>query len=159
MPVWRNWHTQRIQNPSQKCTCGFKSHRRYYQLLLNGDNVICKLCGAEFELCRKGSGGKNRIFCYECLPFEPDRNKRNKMRKLALQKYAEKVKLDRGCDICGYNKCAKALEWHHPTDDKKREAAELIDLCFETYVKEIQKCILLCANCHRELHANDAENV
>ena len=64
------------------------------------------------------------------------------------------------CSICGYNKCSEALDFHHldpsikcfniGTFAGKRafsdKTKELIDL-------EVSKCILLCANCHREYHA------
>lgn len=59
------------------------------------------------------------------------------------------------CQICGYNKCIKALEFHHinPSekdfnfDKAKSKSWEITNL-------ELQKCILVCANCHREIHDN-----
>lgn len=58
------------------------------------------------------------------------------------------------CCICGYNKCLSALEFHHlDKDDKKEEPSYIIlrwklDDCIE----ELSKCILVCSNCHREIH-------
>lgn len=71
--------------------------------------MICKYCGKEFQL-NGGQGGQNRIFCYECLPTISDRTERNKARNALLMKYSNKIKLDRGCDKCSYNKCPTALE-------------------------------------------------
>tara|TARA_R110000824_G_scaffold242992_2_gene431633 strand:- start:94 stop:324 length:231 start_codon:yes stop_codon:yes gene_type:complete len=67
----------------------------------------------------------------------------------------EAIKLLGGkCCGCGYNKCASALEFHH-TDPSKKEF--IIGSCKygrSKMLEEAKKCILLCANCHREFHAN-----
>lgn len=83
-------------------------------------------------------------------------------RKRSLMRYvAHQEKLQRGCDKCGYNSCAAALEWHHPNDDKNFNPSEklgtgtLKDL--KQYREETKDCNLLCANCHREEHFLDKE--
>jgi hypothetical protein len=61
------------------------------------------------------------------------------------------------CQIpsCGYNKCIEALEFHHLDKDEKEEKPSQVILrwSFERAKKELDKCILVCANCHREIHA------
>lgn len=57
------------------------------------------------------------------------------------------------CEICGYNKSIKALEFHHK--DPKTKSFEISSRNITNYAKllaEALKCILICANCHRELH-------
>jgi len=64
-------------------------------------------------------------------------------------------KLSKGCAICGYNKCGAALEFHHiDADEKIGTIAVLINknVDMDVITEEIKKCIVLCANCHRELH-------
>ena len=113
----------------------------------------CLNCNKEFVLEQCGSGGHNRDFCYECLPvIKGDRNARSKQRRALLAVYSDKVKLERGCKVCGYNKCAKALEWHHPNSDKDADPSVLLKTSLKHYLQEIEKCELLCANCHREEH-------
>lgn len=112
----------------------------------------CKFCEKDFELAQTGSGGHNRIFCYECLPIISDRAERNRARYNLLVRYSHKLKLNRGCDRCGYNKCAAALEWHHPNQDKDGDPSSLLRSSLNKYLEEIKKCELLCANCHREEH-------
>lgn len=117
----------------------------------------CFYCEKEFEPNHKGSGGMNRQLCFDCLPEGLDRSQRNKIRKQLLVQKAQKQKVKRGCDICGYNKCGSALEWHHLNDDKDFNPSDKLKDSFSSYQKyqeEIQKCILVCANCHREIHAN-----
>lgn len=111
----------------------------------------CQFCGKEFTLIPM-RGGHNRIFCYDCLPTLSDRAERNKARYNLLVKYSNKLKLERGCDRCGYNKCAAALEWHHPLQNKDDDPSNLLRVSLNKYLEEIEKCELLCANCHREEH-------
>lgn len=112
----------------------------------------CLFCGREFELQQKGSGGSNRIFCYDCMPTNSNRSIRNKQRSALLLSFSNKIKLERGCDKCGYNKCATALEWHHPNNDKDGDPSVLLRRSLNKYLEEIEKCELLCSNCHREEH-------
>lgn len=59
-----------------------------------------------------------------------------------------------GCAICGYDKCDRALQFHHTNpEDKKMEVAQrILHRKNSVIVDELNKCILLCANCHAEIH-------
>lgn len=100
---------------------------------------ICKTCGKVFH-----QAGRN-LECTTC------RNKinRDKNKTLALQYKGGK------CSLCGYNKCIKALEFHH-LDPTKKEISLSASWGnnFEKIKLELDKCVLLCANCHREVHNN-----
>ena len=58
------------------------------------------------------------------------------------------------CCICGYNKTNSALEFHHIDPSKKEYAIARggIKKKKKKDLREVQKCILVCANCHREIH-------
>lgn len=60
------------------------------------------------------------------------------------------------CEKCGYNKCSDALEFHHNNPNEKDFGISTRgDIkSFEALKKEVDKCTLLCSNCHRELHFN-----
>ncbi len=63
------------------------------------------------------------------------------------------------CAICGYNRCIKALDFHHLDPSKKESSlSQGRSRKFETSLKELDKCILVCSNCHREIHAGLHEN-
>lgn len=55
------------------------------------------------------------------------------------------------CKECGYNKCIYALEFHH-LGNKEYAPTKMFQkgLSWDKIKKEIDKCELLCANCHRE---------
>lgn len=57
------------------------------------------------------------------------------------------------CQKCGYSKSMSALEFHHldPTE-KDFNVRDFKSKSFENLKIELDKCILLCANCHRETH-------
>jgi deoxycytidylate deaminase len=59
------------------------------------------------------------------------------------------------CILCGYNKCIQAFDLHHKEDSKKEFGLSTRGLTrsWEKTKKEADKCILVCANCHREIHA------
>lgn len=65
------------------------------------------------------------------------------------------VKISGGkCNLCGYDKTFSALEFHHINPNEKKYGISTSGTChnIESDLEEIQKCILVCANCHREIH-------
>lgn len=75
--------------------------------------------------------------------------RRKKVREMAINYKGGR------CMLCGYKKCIQALEFHHL--DTSRKDFSISDKGYarswEKVKDEIEKCILICANCHRELHA------
>ena len=61
------------------------------------------------------------------------------------------------CCICGFNKWQSALEFHHVNPNEKdfNITAETTTKAIEKQLKELRKCILVCANCHRGIHSNN----
>lgn len=120
----------------------------------------CIYCEQEFEQKPTGkSGGYNRQLCYKCLPEGCTKETSHNIAKLYLVKRTREEKRKIGCSNCGYNKCGRALEWHHVNDDKEYNVSVLLNKGnregLDLYYNEISKCILLCANCHRELHERE----
>ena len=70
-----------------------------------------------------------------------------------LRNYKREFKKDKCCSICGYRKNPSILSFHH-IKDKKFAIAKLLN-SLNNLKKEIEKCVLLCPNCHMEIHQNN----
>lgn len=124
-------------------------------------NLICEKCGTSFQ------NNKKRKNCFNCIPkkkrYSSDeeriearkkrtcknvQNKRKRTKEKAIEYKGGK------CEICGYNKCIGALEFHHINSEDKDFgiASKGYTRSWEKLKEELDKCIMVCANCHRELH-------
>ncbi len=104
----------------------------------------CNKCGqtnpAEFY-------GAKKTECKACF------NKRSVSRRQTLKQKAV-AHLGGKCYNCGYDKYIGALEFHHRDPKEKDFVVAGSGKKWASIQEEIEKCILLCANCHREEHAN-----
>lgn len=79
-------------------------------------------------------------------------------RKLKQKIILDRIKLELGCEFCGYKQNPLALQFHH-INKKNKSFSISKGLTFNliTLLKETQKCIVLCANCHiiEEYRLND----
>lgn len=59
--------------------------------------------------------------------------------------------------MCGYSKCKEALDFHHVNPNEKDfNISGSHSRSWEKIELELKKCVLLCANCHREIHSGSA---
>jgi hypothetical protein len=63
------------------------------------------------------------------------------------------------CEICGYSNCSRALEFHHINPNEKDFTISGKSLSFDKLKNEVDKCLLVCANCHCEIHDNLINNL
>ena len=54
--------------------------------------------------------------------------------------------------MCGYDKNISALEFHHLDPNEKDFTISGTKCGWNDLQKELDKCIMICANCHREIH-------
>lgn len=128
----------------------------------------CTKCGKEKDLdqfaVRKNKNGIRQSWCRECFrlwnkeAYRSGRRKkqvleRAKKQKAYLQAFVRRVKLRYGCSKCGYKKHYAAIDFHH-VEEKDKVIGQLANngCSIATMKAEMRKCILLCANCHREYH-------
>lgn len=123
----------------------------------------CLDCKAVFPLNEFGANGKFRNGklkykprCNKCVGIHERNVFYEKLFNIVGGKEYYK------CSMCGYNKSYGALEFHH-TDSttKDKNISKMRNYSEQALKKEIKKCILICANCHREVHEelNQAEHI
>jgi 5-methylcytosine-specific restriction endonuclease McrA len=92
--------------------------------------------------------GYNSGRCRKCL-VEAVTNSRRKLKQKSVQYKGGK------CNRCGYNKCLDALEFHHidRSDKEFGIGTKGATRAWEKLKIELDKCELLCSNCHKEEHS------
>lgn len=82
--------------------------------------------------------------------IEAVKKRRKKVRQMAI------AYLGGRCSRCGYARCSEAMEFHHRDSSKKDFgiSSRGYTRSWKRVREELDKCLLLCANCHREIHAN-----
>lgn len=104
-------------------------------------DVICVMCGRKYYF--DAAKGHTEKKCNSCMV-----NSRRPGRK-------QKAVVIKGgkCKICGYNKCIRSLTFHHVDPATKNfEISDAKNRSWETILIELDKCVLLCNNCHGEVH-------
>lgn len=84
--------------------------------------------------------------------------KQNKNKLVKNSQMIHELKIN-GCAICGYNKCDNSLCFHHTNPkDKITPVNSLYYRDNKKFFIEVNKCILLCKNCHGEIHELERKN-
>lgn len=138
-----------------ECDCGCGTHKSIradalYQVKVGGCNNMVsskpKTCAKCQQIFYPKKQAKTRQYCYNCLPENTEVRKMIKVWSLDYK--------GSKCSCCGYDKCAEALDFHHLNPQEKEFLISDRDLNnWKTIKKELDKCIVVCANCHREIHA------
>lgn len=90
---------------------------------------------------------ENRFICMKCRQDKVNRRRR-KVKQMAVEYKGG------ACIKCGYNRCIGALEFHHidPTQKDFAISKSGNTRAWELVKLELDKCILVCSNCHKEIH-------
>lgn len=110
--------------------------------------VGCKYCGQSDpnEMVKSGKDRICRTVCKKC--HNQNTIKRFKDTKSKAVEYK-----GGSCVNCGYDVCLNALEFHHVNpDEKDPEFHKMKCWSWDRLKVELDKCTLVCANCHREKH-------
>lgn len=132
------------------------------------DTKICTKCGEEKPLTefnfRNKSKGTYMPICKDCQHKRKNELYQTRYKERYKDRLKENKKNHRqlirsmiidlkscGCIICG-EKDPCCLDFHH-LRDKEFEIGQTMDVTVEKLNNEANKCVVLCANCHRKLHA------
>lgn len=105
----------------------------------------CKIQKPITDFHTKDGGKYIRYICKKC--HHSDGVTRSKQYKIDAINYKGGK-----CQICEYNHSAAALEFHHRDPNEKDFSFGSVNRSFNSIKKELDKCDLLCSNCHRETH-------
>ena len=122
------------------CTCKQEKHEsEFYKRHREKDglNRSCKIC-AEISSNRSKSKNKNKYY---------DISKKSDQK---LRREMTEYKVSKGCLHCGENHPA-VLELHH-LDPLVKEFNPSDAGGRRRFYEEVEKCIVLCSNCHRKVH-------
>lgn len=141
--------------------CKICDETDYYKLAFhhidgNKEKSISKLIDREGWTQIKKEIKKCELLCHNChheLHNEEQNN--NTITKNNKKLYLEFKNINR-CEKCGYNRCNLALDFHHVNGKTKilnisSIKKNIIDIK-EDIENELNKCIVLCRNCHMSLH-------
>lgn len=117
---------------------GIKSGRPKW----NVKQHLCKGCG---ETDPQNFYGDRKEKCKRCFIADDV--------QIGVEKKIWAVELMGGCCVvCKYDKYYGALHFHHIDREGKEDWASLRNWGWERIEAELQKCILVCGNCHAEIH-------
>ncbi len=111
----------------------------------------CSICQENlplelFKVYKRGQLRRIYPYCAKCDSNRVKQNKKN-LKKILVEYKGGK------CQMCGYNKALTSLHFHHVEPQKKEfSISQYKKQNIENLKKEVDKCILVCANCHGELH-------
>lgn len=133
---------------------------------------ICKKCNNKFPNSIYVDGKRKkldtRLYCLVCSPYKSYRAKGTGIYKkrnteefiksyyiTRTNRKNDLIALKGGQCSCGYKKCSSALSFHHRDPKTKvfglsKEA--LWKFSWEKILSEVEKCDLVCLNCHAEIH-------
>ena len=108
----------------------------------------CSTIKENTEFYRRRKGKDLSVYCKPCT------NQQTIERQQKFKKSCVEYKGGK-CEICGYSKYIGALEFHHKDPSEKDFTIAKLRLTpfNDNIKKELDKCMCLCSNCHREEHA------
>lgn len=130
---------------SNKLKIGYSTVRKYTKgivTVIPNTHWVCRTC----ETIGEDNFYQNSP--YQCKPCW---NRRTY--KSAIDKIVEYMHSRGGakCSTCGYDKYIGALEFHH-RDPKEKDPTWNRGWNIKRLSVELDKCDILCSNCHREVH-------
>ena len=125
------------------------------QKLEKYENCVC---------CGKPLTGRQRKYCSKECKDKSERLKNpsyKRQRRRGIDRKLKLVELKGGCcENCGYSKNLSALTFHHIDPRDKSFNIEMKNIAnheWQTVLEEVDKCQLLCHNCHHEMHHPDLD--
>lgn len=112
-------------------------------------SLNCTVCNTvkTNENTKINSKGRIDSRCYQCI---------SELANLRHRAFKTKCVNYKGgkCEKCGYDKCIDSLQFHHKNPENKLFAICTKNFYNQEVENELNKCAILCANCHFEEHSS-----
>lgn len=102
-----------------------------------GRSYSCKQCAMDYQR-KYNRANRSKV-------TDASRLKRQHIKEVLISEHGGK------CHICGYNRYQGALAFHHK--DPSQKDFHVSQTGINKAREEAKKCLLLCKNCHDEVHA------
>ena len=129
------------------------------------ESKVCSQCKeqklkTEFYKAKNKPGG----YAYTCKQCSDVANKKTRDKhdsryrgyrndyKKRLNVLCNEYKMQRGCYTCGEKSHPTLLEMHHLDASTKEDDPSTLRTSWDRWLLEAEKCVVLCANCHRKVH-------
>lgn len=163
----------RIKRTLVSClSCGKKFYKKNIELKKTPNSFCSQSCSAKynnnkFPKRKKQYGKCNRCktliptkhkYCVPCRKLKPWIKEALVSKNESVKREGRKKKrmavnfMGGSCIICKYDKCMGALHFHHVNPDEKEFQISGRNMSWQRMKKELLKCVLICANCHSEVH-------
>jgi len=133
-----------LQNRKYCLDCspfGLHNTRKLDYIRQEGKECLCVKCNKIYTYSK--SKGHTTVYCNSCKVS----SRRDKIKKKAIEYKGG------SCIFCGYTTCQSALVFHHINPEEKEFGiGSNYNKSWAKIQKELDKCSLLCQNCHAELH-------
>lgn len=136
------------QNPrfcSRSCAATY-NNKKYPKRKLQGTCLVCVApIGHGLKYCSKQC--RDEIRPEKLTKAEIQKRYRNGVKRRAVEYKGGK------CIVCDYNRCLRGLEFHHLDPTKKDfQISRANPIAWDKIETELDKCVLVCCRCHREIH-------
>ena len=122
-----------------------------------GETRFCPKCKKECETSEfysRRDKSNSSPYCKKCTGLQTVERQRKLKKQMVDYKGGK-------CQKCGYDKYIGALEFHHLNPEEKDFTLSHLKIYSinQVVIDELDKCILLCSNCHREIHGEQMNSV
>lgn len=151
---------KKINNPFCSQSCAATYNGKLYPKRKKEHNYSCITCGTRVDRrrtkqcmkCRRTTSPTRNYTYSERSETSKESSKQAVVKYRQNQKLKAVAYLGGKCKFCNYDKSVTALSFHHRNPEEKEFSVSNVTMKWDRLLPELDKCDLVCQNCHREIH-------
>ena len=135
--------------------CSKSTVSKWCAMVRNNEEMVQQLVRDRYDPVHRKRMQDKELELLRIQPDDPCARSKHNMEVRESRKRFLASPVGGKCQVCGYNRCLRALVFHHIDPLTKRfgiNGTRLAARKLETLIEEAEKCALLCHNCHSEIH-------